>query len=97
VGDYVSVVVGLLFWLGMVFETPLIIYLLARLGVVTPRWLAHYRRHAIVLAFVIAAVITPTIDPINQTLVAGPIIVLYEVGILLARVAVRARRKSSES
>ncbi len=91
VGDYVSTVVGLLFWLGVVFETPLIIYLLARVGIVTPRLLSHYRRHAIVVAFVIAAVITPTVDPVNQSLVAIPIIVLYEVGILLSRVAVKAR------
>lgn len=91
VGDYVSVVTSLLFWIGAIFETPLIIYLLARLGVVTPEQLARHRRHAVVGAFVIAAVITPTVDPVNQTLVAGPLLILYELGILLAKVAVRAR------
>ena len=67
-------------------------FALARFGVVTPRWLARFRRIAIVLAFVAAAVITPTFDPVNQTFVAVPIIVLYELGILLARFAYRLRR-----
>ena len=91
VGDYISVVTTLLFWIGVIFETPLLIFVLARIGLVTPGLLKHYRRYAIVGAFVIAAVITPTWDPINQTLVAVPIIVLYEVGVLLSHVAVRAR------
>ena len=91
VGDYISVVTSLLFWIGIIFETPLVIFILARLGVVTPKLLAQYRKHAVVGAFVIAALITPTVDPVNQTLVAGPLILLYELGILLARLAVRAR------
>ena len=91
VGDYVSVVTSLLFWIGVIFETPLVIFILARLGVVTPKLLAQHRKHAAVGAFVIAAVITPTVDPVNQTLVAGPLILLYELGIQLARLAVRAR------
>lgn len=95
VGDYVSVVSGLLFWLGLVFEMPLVIYLLARVGVVTPQSLSRFRRYAIVGAFVAAAVITPTVDPVNQALVAVPIVLLYELGILLSRIAVRARGKTA--
>lgn len=91
VGDYVSVVTNLLFWIGVVFETPLLIFVLARIGVVTPAFLKGHRPHAIVGAFVIAAVITPTWDPVNQTLVAVPIVLLYELGILLSYLAVRAR------
>jgi len=91
VGDYVSVVSGLLFWLGLVFEMPLVIYLLARVGVVTPQSLSRFRRYAVVGAFVAAAIITPTVDPVNQALVAVPIVLLYELGILLSRIAVRAR------
>lgn len=94
VGDYVSTVTGLLFWLGVIFEMPLIIYLLARLGVVTTAQLTHFRRHAIVVAFVIAAVVTPTVDPINQSLVAFPVILLYELGIILSRIAGKARAKA---
>lgn len=91
IGDYVGVVTALLFWIGIIFETPLIIYILARLGLVTPELLKRHRPHAVVGSFVLAAVITPTIDPVNQTIVAVPIMILYEVGILLSHFAVKAR------
>ena len=87
IGNYINLVVTLLFWLGMAFETPLVIFFLSKIGLVTPRSLARQRRVAIVLAFVLGALITPTFDPINQSLVALPIILLYELGILLSRVA----------
>lgn len=87
VSNYVDFVSSLLFWIGVIFETPLIIFFLAKIGVVTPRTLARFRRPFWVIAFVIAAVVTPTFDPVNQTIVAIPIIILYEAGILLARIA----------
>ncbi len=92
ISSYINVITSLMFWMGVVFQIPLVMFALARFGVVTPRWLARFRRIAIVLAFVAAAVITPTFDPVNQTFVAVPIIVLYELGILLARFAQRLRR-----
>lgn len=95
IGNYIDFVSSLIFWVGVVFETPLIIFFLARIGVVTPQLLSRYRRIAWVVAFILAAFITPTFDPVNQTLVAVPIIVLYEVGVLLARVAVRSNRQTS--
>jgi len=97
ISNYINLVLGLMFWLGVVFETPLVMYFLARLGIVTPGALGRFRKAFIVLAFVIGALITPTPDPINQTLVAAPLVILYEVGVLLARLAARARRKSQES
>lgn len=97
ISNYVNLVLGLMFWLGVVFETPLVMYFLARLGIVSPQTLGRFRRVFIVLAFVLAALITPTPDPINQTLVALPLIALYEVGVLLARLAARARKASSEA
>ena len=87
VGNYVDFVSSLLFWIGVVFEMPLVIFFLAKIGVVTPELLVRYRRPAWVIGFVVAAVITPTFDPVNQTIVAVPIILLYEAGILLARIA----------
>ena len=92
ISSYVNVVTSLMFWMGVVFEIPLVLFALARFGVVTPRFLGRFRRFAVVLAFVAAAIITPTFDPINQTMVAVPIIVLYEFGILLARLGQRLRR-----
>ena len=82
--NYVSVVVRLLLAIGLVFELPVLITFLARLGVVTSKWLANKRKWALLMAFVLAALITPTMDPINQSIVAAPLIILYEVSIWLA-------------
>ena len=84
---YISFITSLLFWVGVSFETPLLIFFLAKLGIVTPEVLSRYRKYAILIIAVIAAVITPTPDPFNMLLVMAPLILLYEVGILLARLA----------
>ena len=85
VSSYVSVLVRLLLAVGLVFEMPLVITLLAKLGVVSPQKLAKGRKWAVLAAFVLGAVITPTVDPVNQTLIAAPIIVLYELSIWLTK------------
>ena len=85
IGNYVNVVVMLLFWIGISFETPLVMLLISKIGLVSYRGFARFRRYWILVAFLLGAVITPTFDPVNQSLVAIPLIVLYEVGILLAR------------
>src|SRR5881409_1780748 len=71
---------------GLVFELPLMLTILARMGLVTPRALARNRKYAILGAFIAGAVLTPTPDAFNQTLMAGPLILLYEVGIVCARI-----------
>ncbi len=86
IGSYIDFVTRMIAGVGATFETPLIIMFLARIGVVNYRKLIGWWRYAIVLAFVVSAVITPTIDPVTQSLVAGPIILLYAVGIVLARI-----------
>ena len=83
--DYISVVTRLILVIGLIFEMPVLTTFLARLGILKPKWLADKRRTAIILAFILAAIITPTIDPINQSLVAAPLIVLYEMSIWLAK------------
>ncbi|MDO8750535.1 MAG: twin-arginine translocase subunit TatC [Dehalococcoidia bacterium] len=87
IGNYISLILTLLFWMGLVFEIPVIMYVLARLRVVSYKRFAQWRKFAIVLAFVLGAVITPTFDPVNQTLVSAPIVLLYEIGIWLAWLA----------
>lgn len=87
IGEYTSFVTKLLFWVGVTFETPLLIFFLAKLGVVTPGMLSRYRKHAIVAIAILAAVITPTPDPFNMIVVMVPLLVLYEVGVLLAKLA----------
>lgn len=81
VGRYADFCLKFIIAFGVIFELPLIIIFLTRLGVVTPDFLSKKRKYAIVLAFVIAAFLTPTPDAFNQTLMAFPIILLYEAGI----------------
>ncbi len=85
VGSYINVVTRLLLAIGLVFEMPVLTTFLARIGVLKASWLARRRKGAIIFSFILAAVITPTIDPINQCLVAAPLIVLYEISIWLAK------------
>ena len=89
IGNYISVVTRLLVAIGLVFEMPLLTTFLARLGVITPKWLSDKRKLAIIFAFILAAIITPTFDPINQSLVAIPLIILYEMSIWLAKLVGR--------
>lgn len=94
-GSYIDFVTRLLFWTGVCFETPLVVMFLGKFGIVNPKQLLSWWRYAIVVAFAIAAIVTPTIDPVTQSLVAGPIIVLYFLGIVLAFI-VRPRAKPLE-
>ncbi|NLT42728.1 MAG: twin-arginine translocase subunit TatC [Anaerolineae bacterium] len=87
VQNYIGFVTTLMFWIGIVFEMPLIIYFLSKLGVVDYKKLASARRYAIVGIAVLAAVITPTPDPVTMLLVMGPLVLLYELGVQLARIA----------
>ena len=86
VGLYVDFNVKFLLTFGFAFEMPLIITLLSRLRVITPDLLAGYRKHAIMVNLILSAILTPTSDLFNLLLMAGPLIVLYEIGILSARV-----------
>ena len=95
VGSYVNLITMLLFWMGLVFELPIVMFGLARIGVISPKQVGSKRRYAVVGAFIVGAMITPTFDPVNQSLVAGPIIVLYEVGYWLSRLAARQRGPST--
>lgn len=93
IGSYINAVVSLLFWMGVGFEAPFVMYLLTVIGIATPKFFSSQRRLWFVIAFILAAVITPTPDPVNQSLVAGPFIILYEIGIIFSRLAVRKPRK----
>jgi sec-independent protein translocase protein TatC len=80
---------------GLVFELPVVITLLSMIGVVTPQFLSKNRKYAILINFVIAAVLTPTPDALNQTLMAGPLILLYEIGIISARIFTKRAAKAA--
>jgi len=94
--SYMRFVTGLMFWIGLVFEFPLVSYLLASLGVISARTLLNNWRIAVVIMAVLAAVITPTIDPINMMLVMGPLLVLYGFSVVLSLLAGGRRRRSRE-
>jgi len=95
ISNYVNIVTRLIVSVGIIFETPIIVMLLARMGLVSPQWLAKRRRLWVVLSFVIAALITPTFDPINQTIIALPLIILLELSILLARLVYKKREEAA--
>lgn len=86
VNRYVDFVLKFTIAFGLVFQLPLAITLGSRLGLVTPEFLAKNRKYAILINFVIAAILTPTPDAFNQCLMAGPLILLYEAGIVAARI-----------
>ncbi len=87
ISDFLSFVSTFLLAVGGMFETPVIIFAAVRLGLISRQRLASYRKYVFLLAFVIGAVITPTGDPLNMTLLALPIYLLYELGLLLSRLA----------
>jgi sec-independent protein translocase protein TatC len=93
--NYVAFVTNLLLMIGISFQTPLVVFVLTKLNLVTPAFLRHYRRHAIVLRAVLAAVLTPTPDPLTMILVLAPMVVLFEFGIVLSWFAVRSRNESA--
>lgn len=84
IGSYIDFVTRLLFWIGVAFETPIVVMFLAKFRIVRARQLIGWWRYAIVVAFIIAAIVTPTPDPMTCTVVAVPIIALYFVGAVLA-------------
>jgi sec-independent protein translocase protein TatC len=92
--SYIRFVTSIMFWIGIAFQFPLIIYVLARVGLVRAQVLINQWRLAIVIIAILSAMITPTIDPVNMALVMGPMIVLYFLGILLAKIAERGRNRA---
>jgi sec-independent protein translocase protein TatC len=94
VSEYLSLIMTLVFSFGLVFQLPVITTLLARVGLLTSQWLAEKRKFAIVLAFVVAAVLTPP-DPMSQIGLALPTILLYEISIYAARLVERQRSKQA--
>jgi sec-independent protein translocase protein TatC len=91
ISNYLDVVTRLILSVGLVFETPVILMFMARMGLVTPQWLAARRKWWVIVAFIVAAIITPTFDPINQSIIAIPLILLLELSILLSRIVYRPR------
>ena len=86
IGPLTSLMFSMMFWMGLIFQIPLIMFLLGSLGIITNDSLSKYRRWVILISFILGALITPTVDPITQITVALPIILLFEVGLVLIKI-----------
>ena len=95
--SYFNFITGVMFWIGVAFEFPLVIYVLTSIGFIKPQALSEHWRIAIVLIAILAAAITPTVDPVNMALVMAPMSLLYFISIGLSNIAYRGRvRKAQE-
>lgn len=92
INEYFSFLTMILLASGLLFEMPMVTFVLARFGIVTPKMLRKYRRHAIILILIIAAVITPTPDPISQLIFAAPLFLLYEISIWISAIGFKKRQ-----
>lgn len=92
--EYFNFVTGIMFWIGLFFEFPLVIFVLTSMGLVKPQILAEQWRLAVVVIAILAAAITPTVDPVNMGLVMLPMILLYFISIGLSYIAYAGRKRN---
>ncbi|HDI51708.1 twin-arginine translocase subunit TatC [candidate division KSB1 bacterium] len=95
ISEYIGFVTRLILVTGLIFELPTLSFFFTRVGILTPRILRRYRRYAVVLTFIAAAILTPP-DPVSQLLLAGPLLLLYEISVLVSALAQRARVAGSQ-
>ncbi len=93
INEYISFMLSLILGAGLVFELPMITYFLTKIGILNPAFMRKYRRHAIVAILIISAIVTPTPDILTQSLLAAPMILLYEVSIFISKFA---QKKSAQ-
>lgn len=95
IGSYIALVRSSVLASGLIFELPIVMYFLTKMGLITPEFLKKYRKHALVLVLILAAVITPP-DIISQIIVAIPILLLYEVSIYISKIVLKKERKKEQ-
>lgn len=94
--SYVSTVASLVLGCGLLFQFPVVIYFLTKIGMVTPNLMRAYRRHAVVAIIVLGAIVTPSADPFSLTIISLPLYFLYEISIFTSVVVLRKKRKREE-
>jgi sec-independent protein translocase protein TatC len=87
IDEYMSIIISVMLGSGFVFELPMISFFLTKLGILTPNFMKKYRRHAIVIIMILAAFLTPGADPVSQVVLAVPLVILYEISILISKLA----------
>jgi len=97
ISEYMNFVVSVLLASGVVFELPMVSWFLSKIGILTPAFMRHYRRHSIVGIFIIAAFLTPGTDPVSQILLALPLMGLYELSIWVSAWAWRGKQKAGKA
>ena len=96
INEYMSFVISMILGAGIVFELPMVSWFLSKLGILTPAFMRHYRRHAIVVILFLAAILTPGTDPVSQILLAIPLLLLYELSIGISAIAWRKKKSTEE-
>ena len=91
IDEYMTIILSIMLGAGLVFELPMISFFLTKLGILTPQFMRKYRRHAIVIIFIAAAFLSPGTDPVSQIILAVPLIILYEISIIISKYS---RKKS---
>ncbi|HEX5317425.1 MAG TPA: twin-arginine translocase subunit TatC, partial [Candidatus Kapabacteria bacterium] len=94
IDKYLSVFLEIILLSGIVFELPLVAYFLGRMGILTPTFLRHYRRHSIVILLALAALLSPGGNPILQLILFAPLWTLFEISVAATALAARQRRKA---
>ncbi len=95
INEYMSFIISVMLAAGVVFELPMVSWFLSKLGILTPAFMRRYRRHSIVVIFILAAVLTPGTDPVSQILLAIPLLGLYEISIWVSVIAWRGKQKAA--
>lgn len=96
VDKYFSLAIRVLLGIALVFELPTLVFFLSRMGIITPRWMIKNFKYAVLVVFIIAALITPTPDMINQSIIAVPMLALYGLSILIAVVFGKKKRRKKK-
>ena len=89
IDEYFNIIISVMLAAGVVFELPMISFFLTKLGILTPKFMIKYRKHAIVIIMVLAAVLTPGTDPVSQIVLAIPLVLLYEISIFISKLSLK--------
>lgn len=87
IDEYFNFILSVMLGAGLVFELPMVSFFLSKLGILTPAFMRHYRRHSIVVIFIASALLTPGTDPVSQIILAIPLLLLYEISIFISKVS----------
>jgi sec-independent protein translocase protein TatC len=87
IDEYMSIIISVMLAAGVVFELPMVSFFLSKLGILSPNFMRKYRRHAIVIIMVLAAILTPGTDPVSQVILAVPLVLLYEISIFISKIS----------